>query len=404
MRYVLDNKESCFGCTACYNVCPQACIEIKEDEEGFYYPYIDEDKCINCKKCIKVCPSNKENPFVEPLLAYAAQNEDETCRINSSSGGIFFIIASYVINCGGCVFGVVVDELGIVKHSLAETIEELNSFRGSKYVQSDLKDTYTSVRRLLKIGKTVLFSGTPCQISGLKLFLNYDYSNLLTIDFICHGVSSPGVFRMYLNEQLGNFSNSKDIIFSNFSFRNKKNGWKNFGMYFKMSKKSDNQSSVFYYKTKRKDPFLRGFLCNLYLRPSCYKCQYRNHSCGSDITLADFWGIGVLKPNFDDDKGTSLLLINTSKGKDVLKQLKMRKIEISLHIIQSLFAKMVQPLNKDRKAFFLSFIAKNDTFSTCIDNYCKERMFEKVKYALYDNLGAGLYLHKLKYYYNRLFR
>ena len=404
MRFVLENKESCLGCTACYNICPKACIEIKEDEEGFYYPYIDEDQCINCKQCLRVCPSFKKESLIKPLLAYAAQNEDDFCRLNSSSGGVFYLIASSVINEGGCVFGVVVDELGVVKHSFADKIEELKPFRGSKYVQSDLKDTYSSVRKFLKAGKIVLFSGTPCQIAGLKLFLNSDYSNLLTVDFICHGVSSPGVFRRYLNEQVKNLNISKDIIFSNFSFRNKKKGWKNFGMYYRMSQDFDNENSVLYYKTKRKDPFLRGFLSNLYLRPSCYKCQYRTHSSGSDITLADFWGIGVIKPNFDDDKGTSLLLINTCRGKDIIKKIKMRKISMPLHIIHSLFDKTVQPHNKNRKAFFLSFIAQDDTFLTCIDRYCKEKMYKKIKYALYDILGAGLYLHKLKYYYNKLFR
>lgn len=317
---------------------------MQEDPEGFLYPHVETSICINCGLCEKVCPAINQQDERVPLQTFAAKNLDDEVRLQSSSGGFFSIIAPYVIQNGGIVFGAKFNDKWEVIHSSAETETELNKFRGSKYVQSQIKETYSEAETYLKQNKIVLFSGTPCQIAGLKLFLRKEYNNLITVDFICHGVPSPKILRNYLNEVT---DNNIDAI-KQINFRDKSKGWKLFS--FKLT---------FNTKTKicedlHKNPYLRGFLSDLYLRPSCHKCPTKSLKSGSDITIGDFWGIQNVFPDFDDDKGTSALIINTQKGQEIINQLYINKIKCPFDSIKQYNSALYKssPIPPERKLFW----------------------------------------------------
>lgn len=207
---ILDKKDCC-GCSSCVQRCPKQCITLKEDNEGFLYPIVNKEICISCGLCEKVCPVLSQGEPRKPLKVYAAKNQDEEIRRQSSSGGVFTLLAEQVIREGGVVFGAIFDENWEVKHDFAETIEGLAPFRGSKYVQSRIDDNYKKAERFLNQGRKVLFSGTPCQIAGLKRFLRNEYDNLLTVDFVCHGVPSPGVWRQYLKETVARLFDKNSV-------------------------------------------------------------------------------------------------------------------------------------------------------------------------------------------------
>jgi coenzyme F420-reducing hydrogenase beta subunit len=287
---------------------------MKQDVEGFLFPAIDENKCIKCKQCEKICPAITQGEERKPLNVYAAKNLNEDIRYQSSSGGIFTLLAENIIHEGGIVFGAKFNDDWEVVHSYVETIEELSVFRGSKYVQSEIGNMYKITKDFLIAGRKVLFSGTPCQIAGLKEFLLKDYANLLTVDIVCHGVSSPLVWKKYLNEIVNiithNLSRIVDI-----KFRDKIYGW-SYTMIFSISYLSENaKEKRLFTETEQTNSFMKGFLKNMYLRLSCYKCPVKSLKSGSDITLGDYWKIWNILPDFDDKKGVSLVMVNTEKGK-----------------------------------------------------------------------------------------
>ncbi len=296
-------KSDCCGCGACVQRCPMSCISMIEDSEGFLYPQINQSLCVDCTICESVCPVIHQREKRTPLYVYAAKNPDEAIRIKSSSGGIFTLLAESVINEGGVVFGARFNEHWEVIHHYTETVKGIAPFRGSKYVQSKIGSTFEQAEMFLKQGRKVLFSGTPCQIAGLKRFLRMSYDHLLTIDIVCHGVPSPKVWRMYLKD----ISEGKQI--EQISFRDKSNGWKAY--YF-----SIHYDSSAYKEPKASNLYIKGFLNSLYLRPSCYACPSKGLISGSDITLGDYWGIHLVLPGFDDDKGVGLVILNTEKGKN----------------------------------------------------------------------------------------
>lgn len=303
----ISDKLNCCGCSACAQRCPKQCIKMAEDEEGFLYPKIDISKCIDCHLCEKVCPVINQDEPRTPLNVYAAKNQNDQIRLDSSSGGIFTILAEQMINAGGVVFGACWDEEWNVKHDYAECLDNLSKFRSSKYLQSIIGDNYLKAEQFLKSGRMVLFTGTPCQIAGLKHFLRKDYDNLLAVEVVCHSVPSSGIWQRYLEERLQTLRWSKSDI-KHISFRNKKTGWK--GYSFVIENKNGNVFS----ELGSKNAFMRGFLADLYTRPSCQACPAKQLKSGSDITLGDFWGIDSLMPEIDDDKGVSAIIINTEKG------------------------------------------------------------------------------------------
>ena len=324
-------KEDCCGCEACRQVCPKHCIQMKADNEGFLYPHVDTSLCIDCHLCEKVCPVINQNESRKPVAVYAAKNKDEEIRRKSSSGGIFTLLAEKILSEGGVVFGVKFSNDWKVVHDYTETVEGLDAFRGSKYVQSVIGDNFIKVKEFLGSGRKVLFSGTPCQIAGLKKFLRKEYENLLTVEVVCHGVPSPMVWQDYLNQKRAQRVAGKNTVsaslnevpvITGISFRDKTNGWKKFGfkISYAASEAAENSVSKSAYTSNceltpfNENIFMKGFLKNLYLRPSCYECAARSGKSGADISIADYWGIQAVHPEIDDDKGTGAVLVNTDRG------------------------------------------------------------------------------------------
>ncbi len=311
---LINNKSSCCGCSACFNICPTDAIEMVADSEGFKYPDINQNHCVNCGMCLNVCNKERDiNQDNKPLEIYGAKNKELIVRMNSTSGGTFSALCSYVIDNNGVIYGVGFDSQMRVVHSRAETVEQTLKFRGSKYVQSDLGDTFAKIADDLLQGTIVLFSGTPCQCDGLKKFIEIkkiDSSRLILCDFVCHGVPSPLIWENFVKE----ISKSKKI--KNFYFRDKRLGWH--GANISAVYQDDSEES----NTLLLRSFTHLYFSNLISRPSCENCSYANFDRCSDITIADFWGIELTRPDFDDNKGVSLILINSEKGKKVFSEIK----------------------------------------------------------------------------------
>ena len=305
----LADKKHCSGCTACFAVCPRRAISMRQDEEGFAYPQIDASVCVNCGLCEKVCPSLNQPPERKPLAVYAAKAKDDALRLESSSGGIFSLFARNVLSQGGLVFGAAFDQSDWhVHHKCIDDENGLRELRGSKYVQSDMEDCFREVKTALDIGKMVLFSGTPCQIAGLRSFLGKAYDNLLLVDVVCHAAPSPLAWKKYLEKRLSVADESCCSSLKRISFRRKNCGWKRYSLSLRFANNKE------YHSIFSDDSFMRGFLAELYNRPSCHNCHAKSLSSGADITIADYWGVATRFPDMDDDKGTSLVIVNTDKG------------------------------------------------------------------------------------------
>ncbi|OPX45529.1 NAD(P)H-quinone oxidoreductase subunit I [Ruminiclostridium hungatei] len=310
MNSVFDNKNDCFGCAACVQVCPSGAIAFPQDSEGFRYPEIDAGRCTDCGLCRKSCPIFKDikSQAASFPQVYAMWSKDENIRSTSTSGGVFTVLAKHVLSKGGVVFGAAFDENLRVAHTGVYDQEQLWRLQGSKYAQSVTGDTFKEVKALLQAGKTVLYSGTPCQTGGLYSYLGKDHKLLYTCDCVCHGVPSPLVFELYKSHLEKIYASE----IQSFNFRNKSAGWKNYNI--KVDFKNGRQHRTDF----KADPYMRGFTGNMYLRPSCHGCRYASVQRQSDITLADFWGVARFDPGLDDDKGTSLILVNSPAGLELL--------------------------------------------------------------------------------------
>lgn len=297
--------ELCCGCGQCAYICPRSAIEMKIDVEGFLRPEIDNKKCVGCGLCEKKCPVNNKKPL-EPIDVVAAQSKDESIREISSSGGIFATLAKCFIEDGGVVCGAAFDENFHLRHTTAENLDDLWALVGSKYVQSDTQKIFQKIDGALKDGRKVLFCGTPCQSAAVKNAFG-DNENLTVVDFICHGVPTPALLDKFIGDRF------KDPRFV--SFRDKKRGWEEFSMRVDHEKGSYNVS-------RYKDPYIRIFLENVSLRPSCYNCSWKAENFSSDITIGDFWGVSKVLPSMNDDKGTSLVIVRSEKGKALFDRVK----------------------------------------------------------------------------------
>lgn len=306
----ISNKSLCCGCEACVQRCPKQCIAFSPDEEGFWYPRVNESECINCGLCEKVCPVINQCKPQKPLNVYAAIYPVEEIRQKSASGGVFTAIAEKVILEGGVVFGAVFNECWEVVHSYVELTENITKLRGSKYVQSRIGNTYQEVESFLNAGRKVLFSGTSCQVAGLKKFLRKEYDSLVTIDVVCHGVPSPQLWNDYL-ASLDNIAPIKMV-----NMKDKSDGWRGYKLTI------DGEKGILSERAST-NKYMLAFSQNLSLRPSCYQCPAKEGKCCSDITLADYWGVDKLLPKLYDDKGTSFVCINTSKGQAVQRKLSL---------------------------------------------------------------------------------
>ena len=323
----IESKTECCGCEACANRCPLHCITMIKDNEGFLYPKVDTEKCVGCGECERICPILQQGKERKPIHSIASYNACLSIRKNSSSGGVFTQLAEYTIKQNGVVFGALFDSHWQVYHGFVDTVENLSRLRGSKYVQSRIGDSYRETKQFLKEKRQVLFSGTPCQIAGLKRFLGKEYENLLTVDVACHGVPSPGIWNSYLKELSNRLLPGSSI--KSVNFRDKKFGWKNYHITIVLEKEGKQHVySVPFYR----DWYLLSFLKNLILRPSCSSCQMRNGKSGSDITIGDFWGVETICPELDDDFGTSIILVNTLKGSNIVKKINrvLKEVDYSL--------------------------------------------------------------------------
>ncbi|WP_455537612.1 Coenzyme F420 hydrogenase/dehydrogenase, beta subunit C-terminal domain [Terrisporobacter sp.] len=381
----ITKKENCTGCHACYNVCPKACITMEYDEEGFLYPKVNYEKCIQCNLCERTCPIIHSKKIDNNPVAYACYNKDENIRNQSTSGGIFTLISENIINSNGIVFGAGFDKNYNVVHTMSDNISDLEKFRGSKYVQSSIGDTYKEVKKLLEKEKIVLFTGTPCQIGGIKSYLGKDYPNLICQDIICHGVPSQYVWQHY-RDLISSGRNIKNI-----NFRDKSTGWK------KYSLKFDFYNGQYYKEIGNKNAYIKGFINNLYLRPSCYNCAYKTLNRQSDITLADFWGIEGILPELDDNKGTSLVFINSDKGKLLFENIKNNTVYKGVDIKKSITfnpcAVVSCEKNKVRNKFLNEY--KNKDFNELIELYTREKISKKYNFIfqVFKNLIKRLNIY-----------
>lgn len=362
----------CSGCTACFAICPKDAITMQADSEGFKYPVIDKNKCIDCGLCCKVCPlENMYGNFGEDKTSFACRAKDKNFAKQSSSGGVFGILANMYIKEQAVIYGAAFDDNWNVCHIRADKKDELKSLYTSKYVQSDIGNTFRQVKCDLDNGKKVLFAGTPCQVAGLKSYLQKDYLNLLSVDFICHGVPSPLVWQRYIIAMEKKLNNKITEI----SFRDKEDGWKNY--YFKLSTGNGN---VFYEK-HGENIYMKGFLKDLYLRSSCYDCKFKTLHRASDITLADFWGIEKIIPEINVEKGVSLCWSSSEKGKqvlaDVLKRTDYYEVKLREAIKHNSSAIKSVEMHKNRDKFFEEVNNSDADIISLIEKYYDNRSLRK---------------------------
>lgn len=368
----ITNKAECCGCGACANICPKNCITMTADEEGFLYPSVEKSACINCDACVRVCPElNKPTGGGTPS-AYAAYTPDDNTRKDSSSGGIFSVLASHVLKDNGVVFGAAFDEDFNVKHIFVDKEADMYKLRGSKYLQSRTEDCFVQAKKFLNEGRKVLYSGTPCQIAGLYNYLGKDYDNLILVDIICHGVPSPLVWQKYLQSLPQASSRRKP---RRISFRHKNYGWKRYSV----SIKYDDTE---YLCEHDKDTFMRVFLKDLCLRPSCYNCPAIGANRISDFTLADFWGIQYVCPKMDDNNGTSLVIIHSDKGSSIFDSvrasLRYKQVDFA-HAIKYNPAMITSKAKSTVRDAFMNEVINGRELAFLVKEYCHFTIKERVK-------------------------
>ena len=348
----LCSREDCTGCTACAAVCPVNAITMEADHEGFLRPVVGES-CILCRKCEATCPMlHLPVPGPSPAQAHAVWNADEAERVKSSSGGFFSLLAHHVLEQGGAVFGAVLDETMTARHACARSEEELAPMRGSKYVQSDLGDSFRQVKELLDNGTPVFFSGVPCQVDGLKRYLGKEYDNLLTCDLVCHGVPSPAVFRAWLD----GLERARGSKVTGVRFKDKSHGWSHPWLTVSFA-----DGSV-YTEDFNRTGYGRGFGMQLFLRPACALCKYTSTSRPADFTLADYWGLDPkLELPVERDKGVSMVMVNSARGQVVFDALAPRFGQTDRPLAEAVAGnpRLASPLkaNPKRGAFFAAFAA-----------------------------------------------
>lgn len=307
---ILDNQSKCVGCSLCSSFCPKNCIEMKQKTGGFLYPEINQNECIQCGKCKSICPVNKPKLKIQPFSCYALSDKDEDSRVKSASGGASNVFARHIVNNGGVFCGCRLDMGYGAIHDVTNNIDELDWYRDSKYVQSNMTHVWEKIDEIVNHGTTLLFIGTPCQAAAVRSKYG-NKENLYICDFVCSGVPDPKIFKLYLSE----IEKCEGKKIKNFYFRDKTDGWKKSAVRVVFDDKSEkrilrNESS--YYKI---------FGSNLCMRNSCYNCDFKDFNVSSDLTIGDWWGIGDMYPELDDDKGCSLVIVNTQKGAKFLEEI-----------------------------------------------------------------------------------
>ena len=362
-------KKRCSGCTACVAVCPKQCITMQADEEGFLYPVVNTTRCIQCSKCVKVCPytdsefTNK--PEKEELsVCYAAYNKNEEIRYKSASGGMFRVFADQIIAEGGVVFGATFDKDFTVEHTYTETLEGLTAFMGSKYLQSRMEDSFIQVKRFLREGRKVLFTGCACQIAGLKRYLKKDDANLICIDLICYGVDSPQIWLDYLHSLF------PDESVKSVNFRDKVTGQDNSSVCIISSK------SMFC-ERGRNSVYFKNWQYGMFTRPSCEICPFKSDNRVSDITIGDCWGFKKIAPEMYDDKGLSSMVVHSEKGKTlfdtVMHQLSFKETLIDdVKLYNSDYIRSNAFVHSRRKAFWKDYHQHKKPFEKLLKKHLED--------------------------------
>ncbi|MDD4817132.1 MAG: Coenzyme F420 hydrogenase/dehydrogenase, beta subunit C-terminal domain [Victivallaceae bacterium] len=370
----------CTGCSACMNICCRDAIIMKQDAEGFIYPWIDREKCIHCGLCEKNCPvlhpfGKRENYTPQ---VWAGWSKDVDTRYKSTSGGIFSELARlFLKTADGAVCGARYNNNHMVVHCLIDREEDIPLLRQSKYIQSDINYIYREIKAKLDLGKRVLFCGCPCQVVALRTYLGRPHDNLFLLDFICRGSNSPKALAAFLVMLETKYSSPTNRIW----FKNKTSGWNLF------STRIEFENGDIYLKNRYEDPFIQGYIrYNLYMRPSCYRCKFKErNSIAADITLGDFWGIGQRDPALDNDMGTSMMIVNTSKGEALLEAVRpnimCRKIDMETAIGGNPCLKK-SPWKNPRRHRFLSHLDRWG-YERCYRHYTRPTLKERLKNAYY---------------------
>lgn len=367
------SKEKCTGCRACEQICPTKCIEMVNDKEGFTYPIKNEEKCIHCGLCKKVCPIlNKIQNNKEDQEVYALKNKDKNVVLDSSSGGAFTSIMQSFCDDNTVIFGVKFDENLKALHDYVYNIKDAKIFKKSKYVQSNVGVTYKKAKEFLEQGKKVLYTGTPCQIAGLKKYLNKEYENLLLVDLICHGVPSQKVFDKYIEELKNKYK--KDIKAINFREKTYKNNiWNSKNI------KIELENNKVIIEDSIDNAFLRGFHSSLFCRPSCGNCIFANPNRVADITIADCWGIEKVKKDINVHEGESMIVANSKKGKEIIEKIKLNSelIKLDLDFAIKNNGQFREPIkfNKNRDEFFENIDKYG--FSKLVNKYIKRHILKR---------------------------
>ena len=379
------SRMDCTGCKMCKDVCPKEAISYEVNQEGFWYPRVDYDKCIQCGKCVKTCPSLSEhnNPMATEPDVYAAWALDDSIRLRSTSGGIFLVLAEKMVEQGGVIAACkYAPDYKSAYHTIGKTRQDLEDFKGSKYFQSDTDGIYKKVKDNLKAGNRVLFCGTPCQVAGLHQYIGTGNANLLTVDFICRGINSPMVFKKYVDECEKHHGSPVKKV----HLKNKNKGWTRLGTYMEF------QNGKKYYRDRITDPWVNGYIRgDLFMRPCCSECKYKERIRVADISIGDFWGL----PGTEDNlfKGISVILVNTEKGRDYLKTVQ-DKLFLEKHTYEEASdgnGCLLKPasMGKHRQEFFDK--VDNTEFETLVWNLLGETkrslFFKELKYNIKKIIG-----------------
>ena len=395
----IQNKVDCCGCNACGDVCAQGAITFKTDIEGFWYPEVDRDKCTDCHLCEKVCPiininELKKNDFETPSHTYAAIHNNLKIRWDSTSGGAFSALADAMYAQKGYVSGALYNEDFTVRNYVSNNPDDLTRLRSSKYLQSRAEGIYKEIQGLLRKGEKVLACGTPCQMAALRAYLRKDYENLVIVDFICRGVNSPKVYRAYLDSLEKKYGSKVVYV----KAKNKELGWRN------LTRKVTFANGQSYYGVHMIDDFRRGYHTNVFCRPSCYDCKFKDFPRMADITIADYWGIEKVDKNLDNNIGTSMILLNSKKGEHYF-EIAKGELEYKETKFESIFGgnialrKSIEPAKIDRKAFFEDLDTHDFDYVT--EKYyplknntkgCKAKIKKIIKpyYYLYKRYGFSI--------------
>lgn len=377
---MINNTLDCTGCNACVQKCPQGCITLEENKYGFLYPKIDKTNCISCNLCNKVCHlQNYINQDIIIPTAYAAIHKDINTVLKSTSGGIFSAISEKILSCGGVVYGCAFGKNLQPHHMRVDNLNNLHLLYGSKYIQSEIGNCYNDILKDLKEERTVFFTGTPCQVAGLKTFLGKDYKNLFTADLICHGVPSYAYFHKFIKW----YEKKNNCKIIDYNFRSKENaGWSLAGTYTIKKHEKELMKNVFYFDNYYYHYFLNGEI----YRESCYNCKYANIYRPGDFTLGDLWGAEKIKPAFNIENGCSLLLVNSSKRKSLLKDINIITEEIPLIFALQNNEQLHTPTKKSPDRIDILEEYCNYPAELIQKNYCKKyrkaRIIAKIKYLI----------------------